>query len=59
MNVLSNNFKILKWFYKILFILSIICPIVLFIFRICTGFFSYTHDFVPISSMTHRFIKFL
>ena len=32
-------------FYKILFILSIICPIVLFIFRICTGFFSYTHDF--------------
>ncbi len=45
MNVLSNNFKNLKWFYKILFILSIICPIVLFIFRICTGFFSYTHDF--------------
>lgn len=45
MNVFFNNFKNLKWFYKILFILSIICPIVLFIFRICTGFFSYTHDF--------------
>lgn len=45
MNVFFNNFKNLKWFYKILFILSIICPIVLFIFRICTRFFSYTHDF--------------
>lgn len=45
MNVFFNNFKNLKWFYKILFILSIICPIVLFIFRICTGFFNYTHDF--------------
>lgn len=45
MNVFFNNFKNLKWFYKILFILSIICPIILFIFRICTGFFSYTHDF--------------
>lgn len=45
MNVFFNNFKNLKWFYKILFILSIICPILLFIFRICTGFFSYTHDF--------------
>lgn len=45
MNTFFNNFKNLKWFYKILFILSIICPIVLFIFRICTGFFSYTHDF--------------
>lgn len=45
MNAFFNNFKNLKWFYKILFILSIICPIVLFIFRICTGFFSYTHDF--------------
>ena len=45
MNVFFNNFKNLKWFYKILFILSIIFPIVLFIFRICTGFFSYTHHF--------------
>ena len=44
-NDFFNNFKNLKWFYKTLFILSIICPIVLFIFRICTGFFSYTHDF--------------
>lgn len=45
MNVFFNNFKNLKWFYKILFILSIIGPIVLFVFRIYTGFFSYTHDF--------------
>lgn len=39
-----NNFKQLNWFYKIVFILSIICPIILFVYRICTGFFTHTND---------------
>ena len=39
-----NNFKQLNWFYKIIFILSIISPIVLFIYRICSGFFTHPND---------------
>ena len=43
-----NNFKQLNWFYKIVFILSIICPIILFVYRICTGFFTHTNDLLVI-----------
>lgn len=39
-----NNFKQLNWFYKIIFILSIISPIILFICRICIGFFTNTNN---------------
>lgn len=39
-----NNFKQLNLFYKIIFILSIISPIILFICRICTGFFTNTNN---------------
>ena len=45
-----NNFKQLNWFYKIIFILSIISPIILFIYRICTGFFADRNEFYGLSS---------
>lgn len=45
-----NNFKQLNWFYKIIFILSIISPIVLFIYRICSGFFTDRNEFYGLSS---------
>lgn len=46
-----NNFKQLNWFYKIVFILSIICPIILFVYRICTGFFIYRNEFYGLPSV--------